>query len=427
MKTHRTRAFLVAAAFTTGVLFSFKWPATGRHLHTANCSLPAETWGFFGHRKINHQAVFTLPPEMMVFFKRNIDYLTEHAVDADKRRYATTHEAPRHYLDLDRYGEPPFPTLPRRWTDALLCRTGYFFINENNDTLSLVESNLSTLFTKPESEIAIHPAIFSGEPETVTYRQFRQFFIHNILKQYYEDKWGISCDSVAALLGTGAIHCTGAFAVDTFSEHGILPYHILKMMNRLAAAFAAKEEKKILRYAADIGHYIADAHVPLHTSQNYNGQLTNQLGIHAFWESRIPELFAGQDYDFWVGKAKLIEHPSPYFWKIVLNTHSYVDSVLAIEREVAAQVPADRQYCSEVRGSALVRTQCEEFAAAYHERLGGMVEQQMQAAIVAVGSAWYTAWVTAGQPDLHNMKPGSGDPDPAPTTPAGKPFGRKHE
>ena len=386
-----------------------------------------ETWGFFAHRKINHQAVFTLPQEMMVFFKKNIDYLTEHAVDPDKRRYATVHEAPRHYLDLDRYGEPPFPTLPRHWTDALLCRTGYYFITENNDTLTLVESDLSSLFNNPESEIAINPALFSGEPEKVTYQQLRRFFIRNISPQYYEDEWLVSCDSLAALWGAGAIHCKGAFAVDTFSAHGILPYNIVKMMERLTLAFVEEDEKKILRNAADMGHYIADAFVPLHTSQNYNGQLTNQLGIHAFWESRIPELFADSDYDFWVGKAELIENPESYFWNIVLNTHTYVDSVLAIEREVAAQIPADRLYCSEVRGSSLVQTQCEEFAAAYNERLGGMVERQMRAAITAVGSAWLTAWVKAGQPDLGNLKPGTGDSEPAPTASSEKPFGRKHE
>jgi hypothetical protein len=53
-----------------------------------------------------------------------------------------------------------------------------------------------------------------------------------------------------------------------------------------------KNQTKILRYSAEIGHYIADAHVPLHTCTNHNGQLTNQIGIHSFWESRIPELLA---------------------------------------------------------------------------------------------------------------------------------------
>ena len=52
------------------------------------------------------------------------------------------------------------------------------------------------------------------------------------------------------------------------------------------------DAKKVLFLATDLGHYIANAHVPLHTTLNYNGQLSNQSGFHAFWESRLPELFS---------------------------------------------------------------------------------------------------------------------------------------
>jgi len=39
---------------------------------------PTLEWGFFGHRKINRMAVFTLPPDMMIFYKKNIEYITDH-------------------------------------------------------------------------------------------------------------------------------------------------------------------------------------------------------------------------------------------------------------------------------------------------------------------------------------------------------------
>src|SRR5882757_5704252 len=83
-------------------------------------SLFAFAWGFWGHKRINNQACFTLPPGMFGFYKRHIDYITEHAVDPDKRRYSDPEEAPRHYIDLDRYGEHPFDSLPKRWNDAVL-------------------------------------------------------------------------------------------------------------------------------------------------------------------------------------------------------------------------------------------------------------------------------------------------------------------
>ena len=63
------------------------------------------SWGFFGHKRINRLAVFTLPPEMMPFYKKHIQFLTENAVNPDRRRYAIEEEAARHYIDLDVYGD----------------------------------------------------------------------------------------------------------------------------------------------------------------------------------------------------------------------------------------------------------------------------------------------------------------------------------
>ena len=80
-------------------------------------------WGFFGHKKINELAVFTLPQEMFGFYKDHIEYLIEHSVDPDKRRYGVVGEAECHYNDMDRYmtlQEPnPFKNVPRRWKDAV--------------------------------------------------------------------------------------------------------------------------------------------------------------------------------------------------------------------------------------------------------------------------------------------------------------------
>src|SRR4051812_18538731 len=81
--------------------------------------LKSYCWGFYAHQKINYLAVFLLPPEMMTFYKKHIDFLSEHAVDPDKRRYAVRQEAPRHFIDIDYYGLHPFDSLPRRWEEAI--------------------------------------------------------------------------------------------------------------------------------------------------------------------------------------------------------------------------------------------------------------------------------------------------------------------
>ena len=175
-----------------------------------------------------------------------------------------------------------------------------------------------------------------------------------------------------------------------------------------------------------MGHYLGDAHVPLHTTENYNGQMTGQTGIHAFWESRLPELFADAEYDFYVGKARYLDNPRDYFWEVVLKSHSLVDSVLTTEARLRETFPEDQQMVFDERLGRTVKTQSAEFADAWDAAMQGMVEERFRAAIRGIGSVWYTAWVDAGQPELDGLVPGAlVSQDTLPVT--RKIFGRKHE
>jgi len=193
-------------------------------------------------------------------------------------------------------------------------------------------------------------------------------------------------------------------AIDTFVSHGVLPYHLVRMQRNLTEAMRLGNVQQILRLSADFGHYIGDAHVPLHTTSNYNGQETGQLGIHAFWETRLPELFADEEYDYFVGKAIYIEEPLNYYWNIIEQSHALVNDVLSIEKIISKDFPEDQQQCFIERGEGYIQTMaCEEYARLYHKKLNGQVEDRLRAAIHVVGNAWYSAWVDAGQPDLDSL------------------------
>jgi len=142
-------------------------------------------WGFMAHKEINKQAVNTLPAEMQGFYKKHIDFIIEHAITPDKRRYVVEEEGQRHYIDLDKY-----PVIIQNWQDAV--------------------------------------------------------------KHYTQD---------------------------TLYKYGTVPWYIQKMKYSLTKAFVEKNTERILRLSADMGHYIADANVPLHTTSNYDGQFTNQMSI----------------------------------------------------------------------------------------------------------------------------------------------------
>lgn len=356
-------------------------------------------WGFYAHRRINRMAVFTLDVDMMPFFRRHVEYLTEHAVDPDKRRYATRHEAVRHYIDIDHWGKLPFDNVPRVWTDALIRYHTLELIAAGDTQRLKVDTILgATVGFDQLLRLTDEAGVFF----LYDYAAYRQWFVEEVLPQYYEEEWWVDPDTLrVAVPGLPAF--STARVVDRFSEHGILPYHLLSMQNRMTRAFLARDVRAILRLCAEMGHYIGDAHVPLHTTVNYNGQLTGQVGIHAFWESRIPELLADAEFDFWVGKAEYIENPRDYYWDMVLASHRLVDSVLQIEKRLSQTFPKDRQYCFEDRLNRNVRTQCPEYARAYAEAMDGMVEERFRAAIRAIGSAWYTAWVDAGQPRLDEL------------------------
>lgn len=277
-------------------------------------SLPSYCWGFFGHRKINYYACFLLPPEMLVFYKKHIDFLSEHAVDPDKRRYLLPAEAPRHYIDIDRYGSYPFDSLPREWNKAV-----------------------------------------------------------------------------------------AKFSEDSLRAHGIVPWWIQTMLHRLTTAFKEKNAAKILKLSAEIGHYIADAHVPLHACSNHNGQFSNQKGIHGFWESRIPELLAETEWDFFIGKAQYLKNPLRFTWNRVLESAAAADTVLKLEKQLSNQFPPDQRFSFEERNGTIVRQYSSAYTRRYNQLLNNMVERRMRQSIYAVASFWYTAWINAGQPDLKSL------------------------
>lgn len=366
-----------------------------------------DDWGFFSHRRINRLAVFTLPVELIPFYKRHIEYITKEAVSPDKRRYVVTTEGIRHYIDLDNWGIAPFNNLPRTIVAARRKYVEVRVLNEAKDSVRLFGQEMK-IDGESNWQLLHHnlPLFFNRKNIFIDQEDYEDFFYEKIYSALYESSWEIDCKVLQDYFERYDfdLPCKEAIAIDTLVNHGVLPYNLIRLQRSLTQAMEEKDRDLILRISADMGHYIADAHVPLHTTSNYNGQQTNQVGIHAFWETRLPELFADETYDFFVGRAKYIKNPVEHYWQIVLHSHSLVKEVLQIEKQLSQQFPKSQQDCFEERGdSGLQLMPCRAYAQAYHEALKGQVEQQMRNAILAIGSAWYTAWIDAGQPDFTRL------------------------
>jgi len=259
-------------------------------------------------------AVFALPPRMIGFYKRHLDYISEHAVYPDKRRYVNKQEGFHHFIDLDHYQCESFDSIPQSWNKA---------------------------------------------------------------KEKY--------------------------SVDSLNIHGTVPWQIERMLFLLTQAFTESNPEKVLYLSSEIGHYIADAQVPLHTTSNYNGQFTGQVGIHALWESRLPELYA-ESYNYFLGRARYIDKPNNKAWEMVRESYSEKDSVLLLEEKLNRLFPGDKKYSIENKGAKLIHAYSIEYCREYNKMLCRMVERRMASAILNVSSFWYTAWVNSGEPDLDRME-----------------------
>jgi hypothetical protein len=271
------------------------------------------SWGFYAHYRVNRLAIFTLPKAMSGFYQANIEYITEHAISADKRRYVDSAEIPRHFFDADHYGKDPFHTVPQKWSDAVQ-----------------------------------------------------------------------------------------KYTADTLHKYGTLPWTIQYNYYQLVDAFKNHDTSAIRHYSAYLGHYVADACVPLHTTQNHDGQLTHQDGVHALWESRLPEQF-GNTYNYYAGKARYIENPLWQAFILCRGSFKSADSVLRLQRQLDKTFPADKKYETILRGKRKIKDYSAAYCRAYHILLKGMVERRMRVAIFNTGSYWYSAWVDAGQPNLNKL------------------------
>ena len=263
-------------------------------------------WGFFAHKKINAMAIYTLPIEMITFYKRHQKEIEDLSVLPDQRRYIMDNEASRHYIDLDRY------------------------------------------------QIA----------------DIRYTIWAEIIKNMHQD---------------------------SLVKHGIVPWHIPILYQELKYAFVRRDTIKIIKLSAEMGHYIGDLHVPLHTTSNYDGQKTGQTGLHAFWESRIPELL-NEALEEWVGPATFVSNVPKSAWDWALESHTEVKILIDKEAKLNATFKQSKKYTFEKKGNVLQKNYSVEYSKKYHQVLDHQIENRFQSAYKHVGDIWYSAWIEAGQP-----------------------------
>lgn len=190
----------------------------------------------------------------------------------------------------------------------------------------------------------------------------------------------------------GAVAALGA---DSVKKMGVLPWRIESYFETLVNSMSSPSDSTLIVMAA-LGHYVADAHMPLHTTVNYDGQFTGNRGVHfrfEWWmiEQHREKIALDPHLPFW------IYDPLDAAWRIILRSHADIDTLLSADTDVRRTF---RQPMVNELGRGVADP---EYDQRLWERLGGIAVDRMTRSAEAVAGYWYAAWLRAGRPDLKSL------------------------
>lgn len=172
-------------------------------------------------------------------------------------------------------------------------------------------------------------------------------------------------------------------------QAGVAPWALRDAYDQLVAALRAGDREAVLSAAGDTAHYLEDLHVPYHTTENYDGQLSGNEGVHARFESELIERF-WQDGLFAPQTAPpLRAGPLVAAFEVVRTSYGFLGVVNQADLAALAQHEAesDAYYRALWEGGA-----------------GTVARQQMNLAALNVARFWLSAWLDAGRPELVSLE-----------------------
>ena len=189
------------------------------------------------------------------------------------------------------------------------------------------------------------------------------------------------------------------YTLDSLKKQGLVPWEVNRVYGRLVHAFKNQMKDSVLFYAADLGHYIADSHVPLHTTENHDGQVTGQKGLHVLWESLVPEEEL-KSYQLYIPtKVEYIKNPQDFIFQILLESHAMLPELFQAEKDVTKEIGVDNKHEIVEKYGKKMKYYTKAFIQAYGKKLAPSIQQRMLLTSNRVASFWYSAWKDAGSPN----------------------------
>jgi len=187
----------------------------------------------------------------------------------------------------------------------------------------------------------------------------------------------------------------GRLGKETVEKNGILLWAAQRTFDQLVDSFQRQDLEQVLLYSADLSHYVGDLHQPFHTTENFDGQLTGQLGIHSRFESGLVNLYLEQILFSKVAPTDL-GPVMGQFHDVAVESYPWVDSILLADERVVSELAIDRkQYLGKANKG---KRYPDEYFKRMFDEVGGILEDRLNQAAYRVGSLWWMAWEKAGHP-----------------------------
>lgn len=199
----------------------------------------------------------------------------------------------------------------------------------------------------------------------------------------------IDIDNYSEFTSSGSIPQTldGAISAHGSSfvyDNGILPWATLASYDSLKNCFLRLDWDKAALFASDLGHYVADGHMPLHITKNYNGQLTGNTGIHSRYESTMIGSYVSQISYTGANINQIIDVPQ-YIFDYIYSNYQYVEEVIAADN-----------YAKSISSN----TSSNEYNTALWNYSKNFTIVLFKDASHALTELIYTAWNEAGSPSM---------------------------
>ena len=173
------------------------------------------------------------------------------------------------------------------------------------------------------------------------------------------------------------------------TKMGLLPWATLETLKNLTKAFKEKNRDKVLIYTSDMAHYVGDAHQPMHTILNYDGQFTNQKGVHARYEIYMVNKYIDELSDGIKGlEVAYVKEPLDYIFNYISDSNSLSEVLFAADKFAASKA-----------GSM----ESDEYLRLLWFKTKYITGIQFEEAYNSLASLVYTAWVDAGEPSFSEI------------------------